>query len=242
MRISRFYYSDVITVDAEITLPDDLTHYISNVLRAKVGQPIVLFNGNGCDYPCEIIEAQKRKITVLVNSQISLQVESPAEIHLAQCISKGDRMDYALQKAVELGVSQISPILSENCNVKLNDARWEKKVEQWQKIVISACEQSGRNFVPHVNMPISFNQLLATQTGMEKIILAPGATHYLSGVKKNSKGFLLTIGPEGGFTDQEVYNAQQRGFMCVNLGPRILRTETATVVAMSILQSLHGDI
>lgn len=242
MRISRFYLNETISVDAEVSLPQELSHYLCNVLRVKVGQPIVLFNGDGCDYPSEVIDVHKKHTKALVNSQLNINVESSLTLHLAQGVSKGDRMDYAIQKAVELGVTEITPVLTKNCNVKLSETRWEKKVEQWQKIVISACEQSQRNVIPRINTPLTFSQLIAKNSTLSKLILAPGANQYLSGLKKPNKGFLLAIGPEGGFTEQEVYTAEQCGFVKTNVGPRILRTETATVVSLSILQSLYGDL
>ncbi|MFC3120992.1 16S rRNA (uracil(1498)-N(3))-methyltransferase [Agaribacter flavus] len=242
MRISRFFYNDVISVDDELTLPPELSHYLVSVLRVKLGQPVILFNGNGSDYPSEVTEIHKKHCKVLVNSQLSLNVESPLELHLAQGVSKGDRMDYAIQKAVELGVTAITPVITHNCNVKLSEERWAKKVEQWQKIAVSACEQSQRNIVPTVHAPLSFSQLVAKQTDLTKLMLAPGSATYLSGLKKPARGFMLSIGPEGGFTEQEVYTAEQCGFILTNLGPRILRTETATAVGLSVLQSLFGDL
>lgn len=242
MRIPRFYIDNNIVIDHTLDMPTELAHYMSNVLRLKVGTPIVLFNGNGSDYPSEIVDITKRKASVLVNSQIALSVESPLHLHLGQGVSKGDRMDIALQKAVELGVSEITPIITENCNVKLDEQRWQKKLQGWKKLIIGACEQSQRNVVPNLHPPMSIQQWLGQTSDLDKIILAPGAKTYLSGLARPQKGFRLIIGPEGGLSEKEVYTAQELGYTAVNIGSRILRTETAAIASLSILQSLHGDI
>ena len=242
MRIPRFYIDDNLVVDNTLEMPTELAHYMGNVLRLKVGAPIVLFNGNGHDYPSEVVDIYKRKATVVVNSQISLSLESPLHIHLGQGVSKGDRMELALQKSVELGVSEITPIITENCNVKLDQERWLKKHQSWQKLVIAACEQSQRNVLPTLHMPVTLNQWLGQPSELSKIILAPGAKTYLSTLHKPKRGFRLIIGPEGGLSEQEVYTAQELGYQAVNIGPRILRTETAAIASLSILQSHFGDI
>lgn len=242
MRIPRFYIDTPLPIDSTIELPTELAHYMNNVLRLKIGAPIVLFNGNGNDYPSEIVDIHKRAASALVNSQISLSVESPLHLHLGQGVSKGDRMDIALQKAVELGVSEITPIITENCNVKLDEQRWQKKHLAWQKLIIGACEQSQRNVIPTLHLPVNMQQWLGQSSQLNKIILAPGAKTYLSGLSKPQKGFRLIIGPEGGLSEQEVYTAQQVGYLPVNIGSRILRTETAAITSLSILQSLYGDL
>lgn len=242
MRIPRFYINNDLIVDASIEMPTELAHYMANVLRLKVGAPIVLFNGNGCDYPSEIVDVYKRKAIVVVNSQIALSLESPLHIHLAQGISKGDRMELALQKSVELGVSEISPIITENCNVKLDPERWQKKHQSWQKLIIAACEQSQRNVVPTLHTPITLQQWLGQASELSKIILAPGAKTYISSLRKPQRGFRLIIGPEGGLSEQELYTAQELGYEAVNIGPRILRTETAAIASLAIIQSHFGDI
>lgn len=242
MRIPRLYVDRILEPDQKFELTDSLFHYVTKVLRLNEGQSLVLFNGDGCDYPSEIAQISKKKAEVIVESQLALNVESPLEIHLLQGVSKGDRMDYALQKSVEVGVTKITPVTTENCNVKLNEQRWQKKIEHWQKIVISACEQSGRNVVPTVEPVVSFNQILSTNSDLQKIILSPRSSSYLSGLAKPQKGFMLFVGPEGGFSDTEIYNAEQRGFTGCNLGPRVLRTETAAITSISVLQTLYGDL
>ncbi len=242
MRIPRFYIEHNLLVEDVVNLPNELAHYMTNVLRLKVGSPIVLFNGDGSDYPAEIIDIHKRTASVLVNSQISLNVESPLHLHLGQGVSKGDRMDIALQKAVELGVTEITPIITENCNVKLDAERWEKKHASWQKLIISACEQSQRNVIPKLHMPITMQQWLGQSSELDKIILSPGAKTYLSSLTKPQKGFRIVIGPEGGLSEQEIYTATETGYIATNIGSRILRTETAAIASLAILQSHFGDI
>ena len=242
MRIPRFFIDNPLIVDSCFDIPTELAHYMHNVLRLRVGSPIVLFNGNGHDYPAEIVDIQKRNASVLVNSQIALSLESPLHLHLGQGVSKGERMELALQKSVELGVSEITPIITENCNVKLDEARWEKKLASWKKLIIGACEQSQRNVIPRLHAPVTMQQWLGQTSTLSKIILAPGAKTYLSSTNKPQKGFRIVIGPEGGLSEQEVYTATQTGYLPVNIGSRILRTETAAIACLSILQAIHGDL
>ncbi len=242
MRISRFYTPMPMHVDDEIELDQQLSHYINTVLRLKQSDPIVLFNGDGNEYTADILNISKKQVVAIVNSQLSMRSESPLNIHLAQGVSKGDRMDFVLQKSVELGVSEITPVITERCAVKLSTERWQKKTEQWQKIIISACEQSGRNVLPILHQPIALNKWLGQTTEQQKVILTPGSSKYMSNLTRPVQGFRLLIGPEGGLSEQEIYTSEQTGFESVNLGPRILRTETAALASISILQALFGDL
>jgi 16S rRNA (uracil1498-N3)-methyltransferase len=222
MRIPRIYYPNPIPLEEEFQLTEEAGHHIASVLRLKANHPIVLFNGDGNEYSAQIINAQRK-------------------IHLGQGVSKGDRMDTVLQKSVELGVTEITPILSERCTVKLDEARWEKKLLQWQKIIIGACEQSGRNTLPSLNPPIALNKWLSESTSSSRLVLAPGAEKPLARQPYNSQGFRLLIGPEGGLSEGEIHQANESGFTSCSLGPRILRTETAAISSISILQAQHGD-
>jgi len=242
MRISRFYTPFPLQVDDEIELDLQLSHYINNVLRLKQNDPVVLFNGDGNEYCGEIFSISKKQVVVIVNSQLSMRSESPLPIHLAQGVSKGDRMDFAIQKSVELGVTEITPVITERCAVKLSPERWEKKNEQWQKIIISACEQSGRNILPTLHPAITLQKWLGQTTEQQKVMLIPGSSKYMSSLTRPAKGFRLLIGPEGGLSEQEIYTCEQTGFESVNLGPRILRTETAALASISIMQALFGDL
>ena len=241
MRIPRIYYPEPIVLDQEFQLTQDAGHHVASVLRLKTNHPIVLFNGDGNEYSAQIISIQRKKVTVEADACLSLSKESPLNIHLGQGISKGDRMDTVLQKSVELGVQEITPIITERCAVKLDAARWEKKLSQWKKIVIGACEQSGRNTLLKLNNPVPINKWLSESTTSSRLVLAPGSEKPLARQPYNSHGFRLLIGPEGGLSDSEIHQANENGFTSVSLGPRILRTETAAISSVSILQALHGD-
>ncbi|MBC3767668.1 16S rRNA (uracil(1498)-N(3))-methyltransferase [Neptunicella marina] len=242
MRIPRIYHSGIVKVDSEIELEADTVNHLANVLRVKTGQPVVIFNGDGNDYPAELIDVAKRRIVARIDAKIGLSPESPLPIHLGQGVSKGDRMDFVLQKSVELGVTDITPLITERCNVKLNDDRWLKKHQQWQKIIIGACEQSGRNIVPKLHLPISLHEWCAQSTEQLRLTLHPKAEKRMADLKVPKAGVRLLIGPEGGLSEQEIYQCEEMGFDSVLLGPRILRTETAALTSISILQSHFGDL
>ncbi|WDT85224.1 16S rRNA (uracil(1498)-N(3))-methyltransferase [Alteromonas sp. 009811495] len=241
MRIPRVYYPSPIPLEQEFTLTDDAGHHIATVLRIKPNRPIVLFNGDGNEYSATVISIQRKKVIVEADACLSIAKESPLHLHLGQGVSKGDRMDTVLQKSVELGVTEITPIITERCTVKLDEARWEKKLQQWQKIIVGACEQSGRNVLPTLHSPVSLNQWLASSTATTRLVLAPGAQQSLARQPYNAQGYRLLIGPEGGLSESEIHMANESGYQSVSLGPRILRTETAAITSLSILQAQHGD-
>ncbi|WP_158967523.1 16S rRNA (uracil(1498)-N(3))-methyltransferase [Paraglaciecola sp. L3A3] len=242
MRIIRIYYPHELAVDSQVTLTDDASNHLINVLRAKVDQDIVLFNGDGNEYSAHLSDISKRKTTASVDSKISISIESPLSIHLGQGVSRGDRMEWVIQKSVELGVSEITPLITERCGVKLNPQRWLKKHEQWQKLIISACEQCGRNVLPILHQPTLLTDWIHQSTSQIRLTLHPRAEQAFRHLAIPPKGARLLIGPEGGFTDQEIYQTEQNGFYCVQLGPRVLRTETAAITAISALQAIHGDL
>ncbi len=242
MRIPRIYHPGLLAEDSQTQLSVEAAHHLVNVLRMKQGQPLVLFNGDGNEYPAELLEVSKRAAVARVDAKLQMPVESPLRIHLGQGVSKGDRMDFVLQKSVELGVSEITPVITERCTVKLNAERWEKKQGQWQKIIIGACEQSGRNVVPTLHPPVKLQEWLAQSTCEVRITLDPRAEHGIAGLPRPTQGARLLIGPEGGLSDQEVYQAKESGFYGVRMGPRILRTETAALTSIAVLQSQFGDL
>lgn len=205
------------------------------------GSALTLFNGDGFNYPALISQIEKKRVAVIVQEQQENPVESPVKIHLGQGISRGDRMDFAIQKAVELGVTEITPLFTERCGVKLDGERLAKRTEQWQKIAISACEQSGRSIVPTVHPAINLTLWLAQNTKELKLTLHPRASDTIKTLKP-SNNIRLVIGPEGGFTDQEMTQTSQAGFVGIQLGPRVLRTETAALTAISALQLQFGDL
>lgn len=242
MRIPRIFHPELLTADTTIQLTDDGFNHLIKVLRLSSGHPIVLFNGDGNEYSAEVAEVSKKQATALVSAKLSISVESPLPIHLGQVVSRGDRMEFVLQKSVELGVSEITPLLSERCGVKLANERWQKKHHQWQKIIIGACEQCGRNQLPTLHPVLPLDEWLTQNTQALRLTLHPHAEQRFNQINLPPQGAKLLIGPEGGFSEQEVYQTQEMGFQAVKLGPRVLRTETAALAAITALQAVHGDL
>jgi len=248
----RIYQNTEFSVGQTYALNDDTFGHTVRVLRLKESDGITVFNGlmsdgNYGEFQGELVNVSKKNAEVLINHFKTIDVESPLNIHLAQGISRGDRMDFTLQKSVELGVNTITPIFTERCGVKLNNERLAKKHEQWQKIVISACEQSGRCTVPIVNTPISLQEWLAQSTNALKINLHPKAKHSImnlpvSDTSQQQVKVRLLIGPEGGLSDDEIKQANDANCIDVLLGPRVLRTETAALTAITALQCRFGDL
>lgn len=242
MRRIRLFQNTPFEVGAVIDLSSDVARHLVQVLRKKQGDQFWLFNGQGGEYQAEIESIQKKKVRVLLLRYQGTYIESPVSIHLGQCLSRGERMDYAIQKAVELGVSEITPLMSEYVQVKVTKERLLKRLQHWQAIVISACEQSGRCDIPKINSPTKLSDFILGNAD-KKYICCP--RHNQTEDRKLShvpvKQILLTIGPEGGFSDQEVSDALEKGFKTLPLGPRVLRTETATVSALTVLQLHYGD-
>ncbi len=224
-----------------MALCEDAANHAGKVLRMQAGEALELFNGDGNNYAAVIIEVGKKQLVVDIQSSSENPIESPLKLHLGQGISRGDRMDFAIQKAVELGVSEITPLFTERCGVKLDADRLEKKREQWQKIVISACEQSGRSVVPPVHMPVTLEKWLAQADNCLKLTLDPWTSATIKQLSPTDR-LRLVIGPEGGFSDREVAATTLAGFQPVRLGPRVLRTETAALTAIAALQLQLGDL
>ena len=243
MRIPRIFVDLPLAENTLFDLPDSAFQHCCKVLRLKDDHPVIVFNGSGGQYQASLTNVQKRNAQLAVKSFESLTNESPLNVTIGQSISRGERMDYAVQKAVESGVYKIQPLFSERCEVKLNDARIEKRVQHWQQVAISAAEQCGRGIVPEVAMPMPLNDWVKECEGMLKLTLHH---HSARPVKEfttpDSKHIALLIGPEGGLTENEVSSAQSAGFQAIALGPRVLRTETAPVVALTALNLMWGDI
>jgi 16S rRNA (uracil1498-N3)-methyltransferase len=238
MRLSRFFVDAPLSL-GQHDLPEDQAHYISRVLRHNVGDAVQLFDGSGQEYLGELIEVGKKSVRVELREHFNGQAESPLHIHLGQGLSRGERMDWAIQKATELGANEISLIITERCEVRLKDERADKRLAHWRQIAISACEQCGRSSVPVIHPPISLADWLKQVEAELKLVLHPVAEPWASHAKPQSLAFL--IGPEGGLSEAEVTQAQNQGFSAARLGPRVLRTETAPVVALSVAQQLWGD-
>jgi 16S rRNA (uracil1498-N3)-methyltransferase len=205
-------------------------------------QSLILFNGDGHQYPAVITSIDKKQVTVTIEQQQRKDVESPIDLHLGQVVSRGEKMEFTIQKAVELGVTSITPLLSERCGVKLTHERMSKKVTQWQRIVISACEQSGRNRVPEVRPTTQLFDWLTQPLDGLKLNLHPKARHSINTLDDSAKQFTLLVGPEGGLSENEIDEARRRGFTDILLGPRVLRTETAALTAITALQARFGDL
>ncbi|MGK9066831.1 16S rRNA (uracil(1498)-N(3))-methyltransferase [Stutzerimonas chloritidismutans] len=237
MRISRFFIDAPLALGV-LVLPEASAHYIGRVLRLGVGAAVQLFDGSGMEFRGELVEVSKKQVSVALHDRFDGQPESPLQVHLGQGLSRGERMDWAIQKATELGAAQITPIVSERCEVRLKDERADKRLAHWRQIAISACEQCGRSVIPVINSPQPLTEWLTVEADL-KLVLHPIAEPLSRHPAPASLAFL--IGPEGGLNDQEISEAIRAGFHPARLGPRVLRTETAPVAALSVAQHLWGD-
>ncbi|MBF5040129.1 16S rRNA (uracil(1498)-N(3))-methyltransferase [Methylophilus sp. 13] len=239
----RFHSPAALTVGQSVPLSDNAMAHAVRVMRLKVGDTLMLFCGDGFDYLCALTQVEKKSATVEVLSRTQVSNESPLNIRLLQGISSGDRMDYTIQKAVELGVREIFPLSTERCVTKLSGDRAEKRVEHWQGVVIAACEQSGRAIIPLVHAPLTLAQWLSQHATADSLnlLLNPVGAQRLASLNPQKNAIHLLIGPEGGLSAAEIALASQHHFQSIVLGPRILRTETAALTAMSVMQSLWGD-
>lgn len=246
MRITRFYCDpaqcDRLSLGSLIQLPDHAALHACKVLRLEVGDRVVLFNGDGQDYDAQIQHISKQQVRCKITAVRALHNESPLQLLLAQAISAGDRMDFTIQKAVELGVSAIQPIASQRSVVKLTAERAQKRLQHWQNVANAACEQSGRALVPQVFAPLSLAQWLSqAPLPKHKLMLSPQAEQSISQLNLASLDICLLIGAEGGFSEEEYQLATLSGFQAVRMGGRVLRTETAALTAIAVLQTLYGD-
>ena len=248
----RFYSAENLKLGAIVKLSENAAVHATRVLRLNVGDIIKLFNGDGFDYSCELMSVKKSEVLAKVKSSVAINNESPLNITLLQGISGGDRMDYTIQKAVELGVTLIQPLSTERSVVKLSAERAEKRLEHWQNVVRSACEQCGRAKIPQVASPMSLTAWLGATMNLKsshagagdanlRILLNPIGAKQLSALPKTTQNIQLLIGAEGGLSQAEIDLATNHGFQSIILGPRILRTETAALVAISAMQTLWGD-
>lgn len=237
--------------DATIDLTPGQIRYVAGVLRLQNSDEIRVFDGNGNEFMARIIIAERKQVTLQLRSKAESVKESPLTLELGQVISRGDRMDYAIQKSVELGVNSITPLYSERCEVKLNPAREEKRKLHWQSVVYSACEQCGRAFVPRIKHPMPMAQWVEMIRANLKFVLHPEQDAFLTKritsqplppAGMTPQHIAVLIGPEGGLTSTEVRYCSDFNFRLLTLGPRTLRTETAPVVALTWLQQRWGDL
>lgn len=233
-------YQAPLNLDAELTLDEDGYGHLIRVLRFNANDEFIVFDGLGHEYEAVLTNVSK-SASYKCTKEVIRNVESPVFVELGQVISRGDKMEFTIQKAVELGIGEITPLYSSRCGVKLDEKRQKKKTEQWQKIAIAACEQCGRNVVPKVNDIVDISKWYGMSPEALSITLDPKAQIRLSELNLKDKLRLL-IGPEGGLSQEEIEKAAEFNFTGVTLGPRILRTETAALAALSILGCTYGDL
>lgn len=239
--MTRIYVDGPLAEGMSLELPDAAARHLAQVLRMRAGEDLVLFNARGGEYEACIEAIERRAVRVRVERHADVEREAPLRITLAQCVSRGERMDYTIQKAVELGVAALVPLLSSRSVVKLDAERWDKKLEHWRGVIVAACEQSGRTRLPPLAEVQSFEHWLAQPASGTRLVLAPGGTGTLRTLASAQEVALL-VGPEGGLSELEIAAAEARGFRRIGLGPRVLRTETAGVAALAALQALWGDL
>mgnify|MGYP001821175153 FL=1 len=241
MRIPRIYTAASIEANGDIELEPGPSRHLSRVLRLKIGDSLVLFNGSGGQYPARITAIDRKSVRASVGDFEPVELESKLCLQLGIAISRGERMDWVVQKATELGVSSIAPLLSERTEVRLDPERADKKLRHWQQIAISACEQCGRNRPPRILPLTGLEQWLDKVDAQVRLVLHPSAGNSAPEQSPPASVALL-VGPEGGYSEEEIVKAEQAGFRSLQLGPRVLRTETAPLAAIAILQARWGDM
>lgn len=243
MPTPRIYLPLPLQPGREVALEARAVGHVVRVLRLRIGAAVVLFNGDGNDYAAELIEVRKDQARCRIHSAQIRATESPLMVELAQGISRGERMDYTIQKAVEMGVQRIIPVNTERSQVKLSGEREEKRLQHWTGIILHACEQSGRSRIPELLPVQRLDQWLATRMPVSHaLFLDPEGTVNVSGLSGPVSSVSLLVGPEGGLSPDERVLATANGFERLRLGPRILRTETAALAALAALQGIWGDL
>jgi len=243
MRLTRVYVDASLAPGERVRIAGSAATHIARVLRLKVGDALPLFNGRGGEYAGRIEEFRKDTVTVSVSEQRAIERESSLALTLAQGVSRGERMDWIVQKATELGASRIVPVFTERSVVRLAARQADRKVQRWRAIAVGACEQSGRNRLPEVAAPLDFHEFLRTDApGATRLLLSPTGAARMSDLEDIGTGITVLIGPEGGLAEAEQQAAIAAGFKPVRLGPRVLRTETAALAALTLIQRDFGDL
>jgi len=243
MRLNRVYCDQPLASSLDVELPAAAAYHVARVLRMRAGAPLTVFDGTGDDFRCEIVSVEGERVRVRIGERATGLGESPLAITLVQAVSRSERMDWTLQKATELGVRTIAPVLSARSVVRLDGPQAAKKLRHWQAIVAGACEQCGRSTLPEVRPPLELRRFLAESPRRgQRLVLSPDGPTSLAGLASVAARVELLIGPEGGLDDAELDAAVRAGYAPVRLGPRILRTETAGIVALAVLQGLWGDL
>ena len=241
---TRLFVSEELINGSELVLEGDRARYLGRVLRLRVGDDVTIFNGQGAEWSAGISGMTRNTATLLIGESHEVATESPLKIHLVQGISRSERMDFVVQKATELGVKRITPVLTEYGVVKLDAQRAIKRRDHWQGVAASACEQSGRTRLPLIDIPMPLKDWFGKRPDEvgTQLILAPGASASLASLAAPATKICVLIGPEGGFSQTEYDDAELSGFKSVALGPRVLRTETAAAAALAVMQSMWGDL
>jgi 16S rRNA (uracil1498-N3)-methyltransferase len=245
MRLTRVYVDATLEPGTRVALAGSAASHITRVLRLRVADALTLFNGRGGEYAARIETSHAGSVTVTVGARSAVERESPLTLTLAQGVSRGERMDLVVQKATELGVSGLVPVLTERSVVRLDAQQASRKVAHWRAIAVAACEQSGRNRLPEVATPLSLREFTGTARNAvsgARLLLSPGAALRLDDIPPPVTDVTVLIGPEGGLTESEEDLARTAGFAAVRLGPRVLRTETAALAALTLLQRKFGDL
>ena len=244
--MNRFYHSKSININENIVMDDFAAHHALKVMRLKNNDQLILFNGDGSDYTGQVINISKHQVKVSIKSKKSIRCESNLRVILLQALTSSEKMDLIIQKTTELGISEIQPIVCERSIVKIKKEKIEKKLSHWRQVAIAACEQCGRAKIPKIHEPeniIKYLERIIESDKETKIILSPESSESLSNITSSIKqNIKVLIGPEGDFTKQELDLSIQKGFSPIKIGPRILRTETAPICILSILQYKYGDI
>ncbi|MGB1141423.1 MAG: 16S rRNA (uracil(1498)-N(3))-methyltransferase [Halioglobus sp.] len=241
MRTPRIYTQAPLSEGTSRELEQGPSQHIARALRMQVDDALVLFDGSGAEYPATITSVTKKHVSVAIGERQAVSKESPLAIHLGIALSRGERMDFVIQKATELGVTELTPLFTERVEVKLNQERSEKKLRHWEAVAISACEQSGRNTLPSIHPPRQLVQWLDDTAADLKLVMHHRADKAAEAADRPGTIALL-IGPEGGLSQDEINGAESAGYRALQLGPRVLRTETAPLAAIAILQSQWGDM
>jgi 16S rRNA (uracil1498-N3)-methyltransferase len=241
MHLARVFVDGLLREGDRLTLPAAPSQHLISVLRVRSGQPLVLFNGDGRDYGAEVLTAERRGVAVEIGPAGGPEPPLPLRVHLGLGISKGERMDFALQKAVELGVARITPLFTERGVVRLKGERLLRRDRHREGVVVAACEQSGRRRLPELAMAESLDDWLAEEHACPVLLHHEGRTP-LTSIPRPAGGLTLLVGPEGGLAETQRAGAERAGFTAARLGPRILRTETAPLAALAVVQALWGDL
>ncbi len=242
MRLTRVYVDAPLASGMRVTLQGSAAGHLTRVLRLRVGEALTVFNGAGGEYAASIEHAHAGRVAVAIGELRAIERESPLTLTLAQGVSRGERMDLVVQKATELGASGLAPVLAERSVVRLTAQQAERRLNHWRAIAIAACEQSGRNRLPAIASPVPLKDFLRTSDGSMRLLLSPAATATLADLPRLVSAITVLIGPEGGLAEAEQEAAVAAGFKPVRVGPRVLRTETAAIAALTLLQREFGDL